>query len=152
MSFVWNPLTSALNPSLDFDLQVFRLWLSGRRGRMRLKALDSIHKQHLGTDKWYQFKIKGLELLGLSLSLSLGRKIMGTCLLSRLVWVTVLILRPGRGNLHQVLSKMTSFSDIFCLFFYFNQWFNCFRVYESSAFGCILPLCPDNHHQHKKDQ
>ena len=47
---------------------------------MRLKALDSIHKQHLGTDKWYQFKIKVLELiLGLSLSLSLGRKIMGTC-------------------------------------------------------------------------
>ena len=47
---------------------------------MRLKALDSIHKQHLRTDKWYQFKIKGLELiLGLSLSLSLGRKIMGTC-------------------------------------------------------------------------
>ena len=47
---------------------------------MHPKALDSIHKQHLGTDKWYQFKIKGLELiLGLSLSLSLGRKIMGTC-------------------------------------------------------------------------
>ena len=46
---------------------------------MRPKALDSIHKRHLGTDKWYQFKIKGLELiLGPSLSLSLGRKIMGT--------------------------------------------------------------------------
>ena len=47
---------------------------------MHPKALDSIHKQHLGTDKWYQFKIKGIELIaGLSLSLSLGRKIMGTC-------------------------------------------------------------------------
>ena len=45
---------------------------------MHPKALDSIHKQHLGTDKWYQFKIKGLELI-LGLSLSLGRKIMGTC-------------------------------------------------------------------------
>ena len=47
---------------------------------MYSKALDSIHKRHLGTDKWYQFKIKGLELiLGLDLNLNLGGKIMGTC-------------------------------------------------------------------------
>ena len=46
---------------------------------MRLKALDSIHKRYLGTDKWYQFKIKGLEvILGLDLDLSLGGKIMST--------------------------------------------------------------------------
>ena len=68
-------------------------------------------------------------------------------LLSRLVWVIVLILRPGGGNLHLVLSKMTLFPDIFGSFFDFNQWFNCFRVYECSAFGCILPLRPVNHHQ-----
>ena len=139
-----------LSPGLKLDFWASWWWLAGRRGRMHLRALDSIHKQHLGTDKWYQFKIKGLELiLGLSLSLSLGRKIMGTCNLSRLAWVIVLILRPGGGNLHPVLSKMTSFSDIFCLFFYFNQWLNCFRVYESSAFGHILPLRLDNHHQVK---
>ena len=81
---------------------------------MRLKALDSIHKRHLGTDKWYQFKIKGLELiLGLDLNLNLGGKIMGTCLLSRLAQVIVLIFRLGGGNLHSLLNKMVSFSDIF---------------------------------------
>ena len=148
MSFVWNPLTSALNPSLDLDLRVFRWWLVGLRGRMRPKALDSIHKQHLGTDKWYQFKIKRLELiLGLSSASALGERLWVFALLSRLAWVIVLILRPGGGNLSPVSSKMMLFSDIFCLFFYFNQWFNCFRVYESSAFGCILPLCLVNHHQ-----
>ena len=133
MSFVWNPLTSALNPSLNLDLQVFRWWLTGRRGRMHPKALDSIHKQHLGTDKWYQFKIKRLELiLGLSSASALGERLWVFALLSRLAWVIVLILRPGGGNLSPVSSKMMLFSDIFCLFFYFNQWFNCFRVYEFS--------------------
>ena len=41
---------------------------------------------------------------------------------------------------------MTSFSDISCLHFDISQLFYCFGAYESSAFGCILPLCPVNHH------
>ena len=47
---------------------------------MRPKALGSIHKRYLETGKWYQFKIKGLELiLGLDLKHNLGEKIIGTC-------------------------------------------------------------------------
>ena len=55
--------------------------------------------------------------LALASASALGERLWVLALLSRLAWVIVLILRPGRGNLHPVLSKMTSFSDIFCLFF-----------------------------------
>ena len=73
---------------------------------MRPKELDSIHKRHLGTDKWYQFRIKGLELiLGLSLSLSLGGQIMGTDPPQQIRLGNCLDLETGRDDLEAVHHK-----------------------------------------------
>ena len=80
MSFVWNSLTSGLNPSLDLDFWVIWWWVTGRRGSLRPNALDSIQKQHLGTGKLYQPRIKGLEfILGLGPSLGWGRGVVDNC-------------------------------------------------------------------------
>ena len=88
---------------------------------MRPKELDSIHKRHLGTDKWYQFRIKGLELiLGLSLSLSLGGQIMGTDPPQQIRLSNCLDLETGRDDLETVhhkavaLEKKDSFAKILC--------------------------------------
>ena len=50
------------------------------------------------------------------------------------------VLKLGRETLHPVLVKMTSFSDISCVLFYFYQWNNRFRRYLSITFGPKLSL------------
>ena len=97
---------------------------------MRPKELDSIHKRHLGTDKWYQFRIKGLELiLGLSLSLSLGGQIMGTDPPQQIRLSNCLDLETGRDDLETVhhkavaLEKKDSFAKICVVYKMSGQYF-----------------------------
>ena len=146
MSFVWNPLTFALNPSLDLDFWVIWWWVTGRRGRLRPNALDSIHKKHLRTGKLYQPQIKGFELI-----LGLGPHLGGVYNWywpSLGDWLDLRLWHMSQRR-EEVTSTWywVSFLDISCLFFDFSQWFNYFGVYDSSAFGHILPLCPVNHYQ-----
>ena len=66
-----------------------------------------------------------------------------------LPWAWTSSWNRGRETLHSILMKKTSFSDIYCTFFDFNQWNYDFRLYEPchsseislSPSGQLSPPC-----------